>query len=118
MQNNDARKEVAVESPADWGTLAARAVDDISRVIQGEMRLLEVRLRSAIDGQVENIFLTLAAVAVATIGALCLLVALIGFLHQWMPYWEATGIVGLTFVIGGIIMRMVGKRSAKIKADA
>jgi hypothetical protein len=102
-----------VENPADWGTLAARAVDDVSRVIQGEMRLLEVRLRGAIEGQVENIFLTLAAVAVAMLGALCLVAALIGFLHQWMPYWQATGIVGISFVLIAIVMRLIGKRAAK-----
>jgi Putative Actinobacterial Holin-X, holin superfamily III len=102
-----------VENPADWGTLAARAVDDVSRVIQGEIRLVEVRLRGAIQGQVENIFLTLAAVAVAVLGALCLVAALIGFLHQWMPYWQATGIVGLSFVIVAIVMRIVGRHSAQ-----
>ncbi|MDO8434039.1 MAG: phage holin family protein [Candidatus Binatus sp.] len=118
MENHSSARKELVESPADWGTLAARAVDDVSRVIQGEMRLLEARLRGAIEGQVENLFLTLAAVAVATIGAFCLLAALIGFLHQWMPYWQAMGIVGVAFVIVGIIMRLIGKRAAKVRTAA
>jgi hypothetical protein len=106
-----------LENPADWGTLAARAVDDVSRVIQGEMQLLEVRVRSAIEGQVESIFLTLTAVAVAIVGALCLVVALVGFLHQWMAYWQAMGIVGLSFVLLGIVMRLIGKRAAQLRVS-
>jgi predicted phage tail protein len=99
-------------SPPDWGTLAARAVDDVSRVIQGELRLLEIRIRGTIEGQVENIFLTLAAVAVVIVGALFLAGALVGFLHQWMPYWQALGVVGISLIIIGIVMRLIGRRSA------
>ena len=118
MEQNSLDRKETNGSPPDWGTLAARAVDDVSRVIQGELRLLELRLRGTIEGQVENIFLTLAAVAVVIVGALCLVAALVGFLHQWMPYWQAFGAVGLAFVLLGIVMRLIGKRSATSPAES
>ncbi len=111
MEHHNLDRKEPNGSPPDWGTLAARAVDDVSRVIQGELRLLEIRIRGTIEGQVENIFLSLAAVGVAIVGALCLVAALVGFLHQWMPYWQALGVVGISFVIIGIVMRLIGKRS-------
>ena len=37
------------------------------------------------------------------IGALCMLCALLFLLHQWLPWWQAFGAIGLATLLVGIV---------------
>src|SRR5258708_38734547 len=84
---------------ADWSTLVARAVDDITRILQSEIRLLAASLKTVFDEEVERVLAFVATGALIAGGAICMLAALILFLHEFvmLPWWQSFGIVGLGF---------------------
>jgi Putative Actinobacterial Holin-X, holin superfamily III len=85
----------------DWSTLVGRAIDDVSRILQSEIGLLETTLRAVAEEQTDYALANLAAVAVMICAAMCMLGAVILFLHQWLQWW-------LAFAIGGLVGSAVG----------
>src|SRR5271156_4157557 len=61
----------------DWSALIARAADDVSRIVQSEIRLFETSFRSALEGHINYALAGLAMVAVIFCGTLCALAAFI-----------------------------------------
>jgi VIT1/CCC1 family predicted Fe2+/Mn2+ transporter len=97
----------------DWSTLAGWAIDDVSRIIQSEIGLLETTLRAALEEQTDYALANLATVAVMICAAICMLGALILFLHQWLQWWLAFAIAGLAaFAVGFAIRTTAGRRVA------
>ena len=87
---------------ADWPSLIERAVDDLSRIVQSEARILQTRLSAAIELRIANALVALTAVGLMTIGGLCLIGGAICLLHRWVPWWQAFGIVGGVLVLVGL----------------
>jgi len=111
----------ASASEGDWSTLVGRAIDDVSRIIQSEIGLLETTLRAVVEEQTDYALVNLAAVAVMICAAICMLGALILFLHQWAQWWLAFAIAGLVASAAGIAIhaavgRRVAVRAARIGA--
>jgi len=101
------------ETEGDWSTLVGRAIDDVSRIIQSEIGLVEVTLRAVVEEQTDYALANLATVAVMICAAICLLIALILFLHQWLQWWLAFAIAGLgAGAVGVAIHATVGRRVA------
>lgn len=101
---------------ADWSTLVARAVDDISRILQSEIRLLNASLKTLIDEEVERVLAFVASGALMAGGAICLLTAVILFLHEFamLPWWQSFGIVGLGLFALAIAIGAFASRRPKI----
>ena len=81
----------------DWTSLLARAVDDVTRIMHSEFRLLSAGMKAALDEEIDRV---LAFVATGTLmmgGAICMLAALIMFLHEYamLPWWQSFGITAL-----------------------
>ena len=103
----------------DWSTLIARAADDITRIVQSEIRLLESGLRAALAAHISYAIVGFAMVAVVFCGILCALAASILFAHQWMPLWQACGLAALVmFVAAGIIRATLLTAPSKVPATA
>jgi hypothetical protein len=97
----------------DWSTLAGRVIDDVSRIIQSEIGLLETTLRGTLEEQTDYALANLATVAVMICAAICMLGALILFLHQWLQWCLAFAIAGLVAsAVGTAIHATAGRRVA------
>jgi VIT1/CCC1 family predicted Fe2+/Mn2+ transporter len=87
----------------DWSTLVGRAVDDVTRIMHSEGQLLVAGVRSALSEGIDRVVALVATGVVMAAGAICLLAAMVLFLHEYMmlPWWSSFGIVGLAlFAIG------------------
>ncbi len=112
--------DAAHGAEGDWSTLVGRAIEDVSRIIQSEIGLLETTLRSVVEEQTDYALANLAAVAVMICAAICMLGGLILFLHQWLQWWLAFAIAGLAASAVGIAIhttagRRVAVRQTRIK---
>jgi len=103
---------------ADWSTLVARAVDDISRIIQSEIRLLTANLKTVLDEEVERVLAFVASGALMAGGAICLLAAVTLFLHEFvmLPWWQSFGAVGLGLFALAIAIGAFASRRPKLSA--
>lgn len=98
---------------ADWATLLARAIDDITRIVQSEARLLTAGVRTVLSEQIDRIFTFIAIGALMVAGAICFIAAAILLLHEFLllPWWQSFGIVALTlFAIGTAIAAFAASR--------
>ncbi|HEY6417554.1 MAG TPA: phage holin family protein [Candidatus Binataceae bacterium] len=86
---------------ADWTVLFGRMVDDLSRIIEAEIKLFQAGLRPALSGAVDRAIAALVLVLSMAAGSVCLLTAFIILLHQWLPWWQA-------FAIGGGVAIAIG----------
>lgn len=87
-------------SPPDWATLAARFLEDLSKMMQAEIRLAELGLRSALQSQVDQLLAMLAVAGLLFCAVFCILAAVVLLLHHWMEWWAA---FALTAVLASII---------------
>lgn len=99
----------APESMQDWPTLVGRAVDDVTRILQGEAHMLETSMSAALASRLANAIATLTVIAVMLCGGVCVLCAAILLLHQWIPLWQAFGLAGMTILLIGIAIYAFGK---------
>jgi hypothetical protein len=102
----------APESLQDWPTLVGRAVDDVTRILQGEAHMLETSMSAALATRLANAIATLTVIAVMLCGGVCVLCAAILLLHQWIPLWQAFGLAGVTILAIGIAIFAIGKPAA------
>jgi Putative Actinobacterial Holin-X, holin superfamily III len=107
--------DAAPGAEGDWSTLVGRAIDDVSRIIQSEIGLLETTLRAVVVEQTDYALANLAVVAVMICAAICLLGALILFLHQWLQWWLALAIAGLVASVAGIAIHATGGRRVAVR---
>jgi membrane protein DedA with SNARE-associated domain len=101
----------APETLQDWPTLVGRAVDDITRILQSEARMLENSMGAALETRLASAIATLTVVAVMICGGVCMLCAGILLLHEWLPLWQAFGIAGVGILLVGIANYLSGRRS-------
>jgi hypothetical protein len=96
-----------VDRTPDWPTLFGKAIDDISRIAQAEIRLLELRLTSSMETAIYQALATLIASSALLCALLCLVAALIMLFHRWLDWWLAFGIAGVVMLIAGVLLYYV-----------
>jgi Putative Actinobacterial Holin-X, holin superfamily III len=81
----------------DWASLLARAIDDLTRIAHSELKLLAASMKTALDEEVDRILAFIATGVMMLSGAICLLAAVIMFLHEFLglPWWQSFGITAL-----------------------
>jgi hypothetical protein len=84
---------------AEWPTLLGRMLEDVSRVIQLELQLLEAKLAPSLMAMADRAIAGLVLLYAGVIGASCLLAALILLLHRWMEWWECFAIAGVVTIV-------------------
>src|ERR1700676_3175318 len=95
------RSAVVNGSPAvntEWPTLLGRMLEDVSRVMQVELQLLEAKLAPSLMAMADRAIAGLMILYAGVIGASCLLAALILFLHRWMEWWRCFAIAGVVTI--------------------
>jgi hypothetical protein len=112
----------AQETHADWATLVAQAVDDVSHILHAEADLLQINLGAALRAQIDYAVATFAMVAAFICATICTLAALILFLHQsflwWhgFPWWEALAVGAFLMFVVGIAIRRIAGRSTTLSS--
>lgn len=101
----------------EWPTLLGRMVDDLSRIVEKELRLFEANMVGLLSSTVDRALAGMLMVAASVFGAGFLLIALILFLHQWLAWWQAVGIVGLAMIFPALLayLRMKAPSTPGIK---
>jgi hypothetical protein len=106
----------AQNTHADWSTLVARAVGDVSRILHSETHLLQISLSAAVKAQIDYALAVFAMVAALIWAAICVLAVLILLLQksfQWwhgFPWWQAFAVGGLLMFVVGIAIRRIAGR--------
>ena len=72
----------AQDTHADWSTLVARAVGDVSRILHSETHLLQISLSAAVKAQIDYALAVFAMVAALIWAAICVLAVLILLLQK------------------------------------
>jgi len=80
--------------------------------------MFQTSMGAALELQISNTVARLTIVAVMICGALCILCAAILLLHQWLPWWQAFGIVGLATLVVGIVTDAALRPQSKVKTKA
>jgi CHASE2 domain-containing sensor protein len=101
---------------SDWPTLIERAVDDVSRIVRSEAHMFQTSMGAALEVHISKTAAHLTNAVVILIGALCMLCALIFLIHQWLPWWQAFGIVGLVTLLVGIVSNAAMRRPTELEA--
>jgi len=98
----------------DWTTLLARAIDDITRIMQSEIRLVTNSMKTILAEQTDRVLGFIASGVLMVFGMMCILAATILFLHEYamLPWWQSFGIAGLAlFVIAIAVQAFTAPRS-------
>ncbi len=82
---------------ADWASLVARAVDDITRIVHSEFRLLVAGMQTVLDEGIDRVLGFVATGVLLMAGGFCMLAAIIMFLHEFAmrPWWQSFGLTAL-----------------------
>jgi hypothetical protein len=102
----------------DWSSLLARAIDDMTRIVHSELKLLSVGIKAALDEEIDRV-LALAVTGMLIVGGvICGLAALILFLHEFamLPWWQSFGITALVLFAIAIALRAFAKSRARTPA--
>lgn len=87
---------------ADWATLLSRILEDFSRIIHMEIRLVEADLGRLLNGLIDRILAQFILLAALFGGGSCFLAALIVLLHYWLPWWSSLALGGVAVIIVGL----------------
>jgi hypothetical protein len=109
MTDNDRHTAVTGERDAQsWPTLLGHVLLDFTRVIEGEARLVRASIAPAMTAVLDRWLQELVLASVALVGLLLLLGAGVLFLHRWLEWWAAFGIVGAV-TLGCAVFGLKGK---------
>jgi Putative Actinobacterial Holin-X, holin superfamily III len=100
----------------DWPTLVGRAVDDVTRILQSEARMLQTSMGAALETRLASAIATLTIVAVMIGGAVCIVCSAILLLHQWLPLWQSFGIIGGGVLLAGLAGYAIKRSPATLES--
>ena len=93
----------------NWPTLIARVVSDVARIGQTEIRLFQASLNPILSAAIDRLLGSTIALGAFLTGGLCLLAAMVVFLHRWL-WWDAS------LAIAGIVSFVAGYAAARVAA--
>ncbi len=98
---------------SDWPALVARIVDDVTRIIQTEIRIFQAALTPIFSNAIDRFLANVVALVAYLAGGICLLAAFVFFLHQWLAWAPSLAITGALSVGAGYL----SARIATVRAD-
>lgn len=96
----------------DWSTLLRKLLDDFTRILRGEARLLGATIALKIDSLVVRSVRLMVLAALALAGLSCLLAAAVLLLHQWLVWWAAFGVMGAALLFIVLVVSLSGGAKA------
>ena len=99
----------------DLPDLGVRILTDFGRIVAAEARLLETNLVGAAQALIDRIYLTAILVVVVAAGVVSIIGSIVMLLHQWMPWWQVLGVVGVgSLLLAAILRRILMPRDVPI----
>jgi hypothetical protein len=95
------------------GVLAVQLLDDVVRIVEAEVKLLEVNFGSALTASLDRAVGRFLAALLLFLGACCLLAGLIMLLSLWVPLWQSLAIAGGTAIAASFAVAWVAGRIAR-----
>jgi hypothetical protein len=90
-------------SDAEWTELVLRGVKDLSRIVQAEVRLAELGIKSMIEQEIDRSLKVATALSFMLCAAVCAVGAAVIGLHAALGlWWAAFAIVATVFALGGV----------------
>ena len=87
----------------DEPTLLSRMLEDVVRVLQLELRLLEAEIARTLSLTVDRTIAALVLLYASAITGSCLVVALAFLLHTWLAWWLCFALSGTAALICGLV---------------
>lgn len=112
MKSNESDRNASAPREADLPDLAVRILSDFARIVAGEARLLESNIAGAAQTFLDRVYVASTLIVLAAAGVGAILASVVLLLHQWMPWWQVLGLVG----IGAVVVAEVFRR-ALIRPD-
>ena len=97
--------EDADRADQDLPELGVRILSDFGRIVAAEARLLEINIVGAARALVDRIYLAALLIVIAAAGVVSIIGGICLLLHEWMPWWQVLGIVGLASMLLAEILR-------------
>jgi hypothetical protein len=94
------------------GALAIRLLDDVVRIVEAEVKLVEVNFGSALTASLDRAVGRFLAALLLFLGASCLLAGLIMLLRHWLAMWLALTIAGAAAFAAGFAVVWIAGRIA------
>jgi Putative Actinobacterial Holin-X, holin superfamily III len=89
-------------SEAQWPELVSRAVNDLSRIVHAEFRLVELGIKSLIEQEIDRSLKVVMALGFMLCAAVCAMSAAVIGLHAMLgPWWAAFAIVAAISGLAG-----------------
>jgi uncharacterized membrane protein YqjE len=105
--------ELRAPDEPDWATLAARAIDDVARMVQAEIHLAEASFRASLKESLVDAFMMLAVAGFIAAAAICLLAALVILLHHWVEWWLAFALTACASAAIGAAVAFASRSTKK-----
>jgi hypothetical protein len=84
---------------AELPELAVRILSDFARVVAAEARLLEANMIGAAQSLLDRVYVAAILIVLAATGVVAILAGIGLLLHQWMPWWQALGLLGVCAIV-------------------
>ena len=99
----------------DLPDLGVRILTDFGRIVAAEARLLETNLVGAAQALIDRVYLAAILVVIAGAGVVSIIGSIVMLLHQWMPWWQVLGVVGVgSLLLAAILRRILMPRDVPI----
>ncbi len=115
--DREAQSETALarshrNSDGRMGVLAVRLLDDVVRIVEAEVKLVEVNFGSALTASLDRAVGRFLAALLLFLGAACLLAGLIMLLRHWLATWLALTVAGAAAFAAGFAVAWIAGRIA------
>jgi cell shape-determining protein MreD len=94
------------------GVLAVRLLDDVVRIVEAEVKLVEVNFGSALTASLDRAVGRFLAALLLFLGASCLLAGLIMLLRHWLEMWQALAVAGAAAFAAAFTVAWIAGRIA------
>jgi len=99
------RADRELDKGSDLPELGIRILSDFGRIVAAEARLLEINIIGAAQALVDRIYIAALLIVVAAIGVVAIIASIGLLLHEWMPWWQVLGILGIALILLAEILR-------------
>ena len=87
------------DKESDLPELGIRILSDFGRIVAAEARLLEINIVGAAQALVDRIYIAALLIVVAAVGVVAIIASIALLLHEWMPWWQVLGILGVASIL-------------------
>jgi Putative Actinobacterial Holin-X, holin superfamily III len=113
-EEREDRVQLAANSSPDWATLAAKLIDDLSRMMQAEIRLAELGIRSVLQSQIDQMLETLVVGGLMLCAAICFITGAIFLFHHWLEWWQSFGLAAVLALFGALVIRSMARQPSSV----